>query len=92
LVCQGLSPGDKDQFIVIVIESMDEGDTLASKLAQRTVYPQDVCVEVFSIRSGHPGHVSIVDRVDKTVRWMLASQWTIDNHVDQLAEILSGKR
>jgi len=55
------------QFIVHVIQAMDDGDTDPDEFMEGVIDSQNVGVEVIAIRGGYPGYIAVIHRVGEPV-------------------------
>lgn len=79
-----------NEFVVVVIGTMNDGDATPRERCDRLRDPEDVCVELFSIRGHDIRYISVVHGVCPVMLRMLASDRTIDMHANSLSEKWGG--
>ncbi|MEV6392623.1 hypothetical protein [Nocardia xishanensis] len=74
--------GDDHEFVVVIVESVDDGDTAALGVLQRFVGAEVVGVEFRAVRCEGAGDIALVHLVDEPASRMPAAERAIETQCD----------
>lgn len=86
LVGQRHTVWHNDQLIVVIIQTMNNGDATTCKLIERMINAKDIRIQLFPVRRERTGDKSVVYGVRPAVLWMRGTEWTVHRDGDDLIE------
>ena len=84
----GLAGGNDDEFVVVVIVAVGNGDAFALERFGWAEDTEEVGIDLFAVGGLGVGDVAVIYGVDVAVGGVTGAEWAVDDDVDGLAKIV----